>query len=204
MPAKIYYDKDADLSLLKNKTIAILGYGSQGHAHAQNLRDSGCNVIVAELPGTANYEQAVKDGFQPISAAEATKKADIITILLPDEIQGEIFRSQIRDNLSPGNVLVCSHGFNVHFGQFDVPKGVSTILVAPKGPGHLVRAEYVRGAGVPCLIGLGRRRRARRPEDRLGLCQGHRRHPRRRDRNHLRRGNRNRPVRRASRALRRA
>jgi ketol-acid reductoisomerase len=155
MPAKIYYDKDADLSLLKNKTIAILGYGSQGHGHAQNLRDSGCNVIVAELPGTPNYEQAVKDGFQPITTAEATKKADIITILLPDELQGEIFRTQIRDNLSPGNVLVCSHGFNVHFGQFDLPKGVSTILVAPKGPGHLVRAEFVRGAGVPCLIGLG-------------------------------------------------
>jgi ketol-acid reductoisomerase len=155
MPAKIYYDKDADISLLKNKTIAILGYGSQGHGHAQNLRDSGCKVIVAELPGTPNYEQAVKDGFEPISAAEATKQADIITILLPDELQGEIFRTQIRDNLVPGNVLVCSHGFNVHFGQFDVPKGVSTILVAPKGPGHLVRAEFVRGAGVPCLIGLG-------------------------------------------------
>jgi ketol-acid reductoisomerase len=155
MPAKIYYDKDADISLLKNKTIAILGYGSQGHAHAQNLRDSGCTVIVAELPGTANYEQAVKDGFTPISAAEATKKADIITILLPDEIQADVFRSHVRDNLSPGNVLVCSHGFNVHFGQFDLPKGVSTILVAPKGPGHLVRSEYVRGAGVPCLIAMG-------------------------------------------------
>jgi ketol-acid reductoisomerase len=155
MPAKIYYEKDADLSLLKNKTIAILGYGSQGHAHAQNLRDSGCNVIVAELPGTPNHEQAVKDGFQPISAAEATKKADIVTILLPDEIQAEVFRAHVRDNLSPGNVLVCSHGFNVHFGQFDLPKGVSTILVAPKGPGHLVRAEFVRGGGVPCLIGLG-------------------------------------------------
>ncbi len=155
MPAKLYYDKDADISLLKNKTIAILGYGSQGHGHAQNLRDSGCNVIVSELPGTANYEQAVKDGFKPISIAEATKKADIVTILLPDELQAEIFRDHIRDNLSPGNVMVCSHGFNVHFGQFDLPKGVSTILVAPKGPGHLVRAEYVRGAGVPCLIALG-------------------------------------------------
>jgi ketol-acid reductoisomerase len=155
MPAKTFYDKDADLSLLKNKTIAILGYGSQGHAHAQNLRDSGCKVIVAELPGTPNYEQAVKDGFQPMSTVEAVKQADIITILLPDEIQADVFRGQIRPNLSPGNVVVCSHGFNVHFGQFDVPKGVSTILVAPKGPGHLVRAEYVRGAGVPCLIGLG-------------------------------------------------
>jgi ketol-acid reductoisomerase len=155
MPAKIYYDKDADISLLKNKTIAILGYGSQGHAHAQNLRDSGCTVIVAELPGTPNYEQAVKDGFTPISAAEATKKADIVTILLPDEIQADVFRAHVRDNLAPGNVLVCSHGFNVHFGQFDFPKGVSTILVAPKGPGHLVRSEYVRGAGVPCLIAMG-------------------------------------------------
>ncbi|NLS98020.1 MAG: ketol-acid reductoisomerase [Planctomycetaceae bacterium] len=155
MPATIYYDKDADLSLLKGKTIAILGYGSQGHGHAQNLRDSGCDVIVAELPGTANYEQAVKDGFKPLSTVEAVKKGDIITILLPDELQGEIFRTQIRDNLSPGNVLVCSHGFNYHFGQFDFPKGVCAILVAPKGPGHLVRAEYVRGAGVPCLIALG-------------------------------------------------
>ena len=118
-------------------------------------RDSGCKVIVAELPGTANYEQALKDGFEPLTAEEATKQADIITILLPDELQGEIFRTQIRGNLVPGNVLICSHGFNVHYGQFDLPKGVATILVAPKGPGHLVRAEFVRGAGVPCLIGLG-------------------------------------------------
>ncbi len=155
MPATIYYDKDADLALLKDKTIAILGYGSQGHGHAQNLRDSGCTVIVAELPGTANHDQAVKDGFTPISTDEAVKKADLITILLPDELQADIFRTQIRENLSPGNVIICSHGFNVHYGQFDVPEGVATILVAPKGPGHLVRAEYVRGGGVPCLIGLG-------------------------------------------------
>src|SRR3974377_1636306 len=120
MPAKTYYDKDADLSLLKNKTIAILGYGSQGHAHAQNLRDSGCKVIVADLPVTPNYDLAVKDGFQPLSTVEAVKQADIITILLPDELQADAFRSQIRDNLSPGNVVVCSHGFNVHYGQFEV------------------------------------------------------------------------------------
>ena len=155
MPAAIYYDKDADLSLLKGKTLAILGYGSQGHAHAQNLRDSGLSVIVAELSGTPNYEQAVKDGFQPVSAEEATKKGDMVTILLPDELQADVFRSQVRDHLSPGNVVVCSHGFNVHFGQFEVPQGVSTVLVAPKGPGHLLRAEFVRGAGVPCLIALG-------------------------------------------------
>jgi ketol-acid reductoisomerase len=155
MPAKIYYDKDADLSVLKNKTIAILGYGSQGHAQAQNLRDSGCTVIVSELPGTDNYELAVKHNFQPLPAAEAVKKADIITILLPDEIQADVFRTQIRDNLVPGNVILASHGFNVHFGQFEVPKGVATVMVAPKGPGHLVRAEFARGAGVPCLIALG-------------------------------------------------
>jgi len=155
MPAKIYYDKDADLALLKGKTIAILGYGSQGHAHAQNLRDSGLSVVVAELPGTPNYDQAVKDGFKPLPTEEAAEQGDIVTILLPDELQADVFRSQIRDHLSPGDVVVCSHGFNVHFGQFEVPKGVSTILVAPKGPGHLLRAEYVRGAGVPCLIALG-------------------------------------------------
>jgi len=155
MPAKIYYDKDADLALLKDKTLSILGYGSQGHAHAQNLRDSGLHVLVAELPGTPNYELAVEHGFQPVSAEEATKKGDTITMLLPDEIQADVFRDHVRDQLSPGNVLVCSHGFNVHFGQFEVPKGVATALVAPKGPGHLLRAEYVRGGGVPCLLALG-------------------------------------------------
>ena len=155
MPAKIYYDKDADLALLKDKTIAILGYGSQGHAHAQNLRDSGLSVVVAELPGTPNYDQALGDGFKPLSTEEAARKGDVVTILLPDELQADVFRAQIRDQLSPGDVLVCSHGFNVHFGQFQVPEGVSTVLVAPKGPGHLLRAEYVRGAGVPCLIALG-------------------------------------------------
>jgi ketol-acid reductoisomerase len=155
MPPKIYYDKDADLSLLKGKKLSILGYGSQGHAHAQNLRDSGLSVLVAELPGTANYELAVKDGFKPVTAEEATTKGDMITMLLPDEIQADVFRNHVRDHLSPGNVVVCSHGFNVHFGQFEVPGGVATALVAPKGPGHLVRSEFVHGAGVPCLIALG-------------------------------------------------
>ncbi|MGQ9575569.1 MAG: ketol-acid reductoisomerase [Thermoguttaceae bacterium] len=154
MPATIYYDNDADLSLLKNKTISILGYGSQGHAHAQNLRDSGCHVLVAELPGTANYELALKDGFEPLPTDQAADKGDIVTILLPDELQADVFRAQIRDHLKPGNYLVCSHGFNVHYGQFEVPQGVHTVLVAPKGPGHLLRSEFVRGAGVPCLVAL--------------------------------------------------
>jgi ketol-acid reductoisomerase len=156
MPAKIYYEDDADLSLLKNKTIAILGYGSQGHAHAQNLRDSGCKVIIGQRPGSANHELAVSHGFQPASLADATKAADIINILLPDEVQGDLFRAEIRPNLQKGNLLLCSHGFNIHFGQVIPPEGIDSALVAPKGPGHLVRSEYVKGGGVPCLIALGK------------------------------------------------
>ncbi|MCH8839403.1 MAG: ketol-acid reductoisomerase [Planctomycetes bacterium] len=152
MAATIYYDKDADLKALSGKTVAILGYGSQGHAQAQNLRDSGVNVIVSERSDTANYELATSHGFEPLPLEEATKKADVVNILLPDEIQGEIYRNHIRDQLSPGNVLMCSHGFNVHFGQVEAPQGVDMLLVAPKGPGHLVRSEYVAGGGVPCLI----------------------------------------------------
>jgi ketol-acid reductoisomerase len=155
MAAKTYYDNDADLSLLKDKTIAIMGYGSQGHAQSQNLRDSGCKVVVSDLPGTPNYELAVSHGFQPLSADEATKRGDMINILLPDEIQGDVYRSQIRPNLKPGSILMCSHGFNVHFGQVEAPRGVDTLLVAPKGPGHLVRSEFVKGGGVPCLIAVG-------------------------------------------------
>ncbi|MCO6457064.1 MAG: ketol-acid reductoisomerase [Pirellulaceae bacterium] len=155
MPAKIYYDNDADLSLLKNKTIAILGYGSQGHAQAQNLRDSGCNVIVGQRPGSANYELAVSHGFEPLPIEEAARRADLINILLPDEVQGDIYKQSIRDQLRPGNILMCSHGFNVHFGQVEAPQGVDTLLVAPKGPGHLVRSEFEKGGGVPSLIAVG-------------------------------------------------
>jgi ketol-acid reductoisomerase len=155
MTATIYYDLDADLSLLKNKTIAILGYGSQGHAQAQNLRDSGCNVIVGQRPGGANYDFAVKDGFKPVSVEEATQKADLINILLPDEVQGDIYRANIKPHLKPGKILMASHGFNMHFGQVEAPEGVDTMLVAPKGPGHLVRSEFVKGGGVPCLIAIG-------------------------------------------------
>lgn len=155
MAATIYYEKDADLSLLKDKTIAILGYGSQGHAHAQNLRDSGCKVVVGELEGTDNYDLAVKAGFQPLTTEEAVKQGDIIVLTLPDELQAGIFEKQIRPNLVPGNVLLATHGFNVHYGQFDIPKGCSAIMIAPKGPGHLVRSEFERGGGVPCLIALG-------------------------------------------------
>ena len=155
MAATIFYDKDADLAALKGKTVAIIGYGSQGHAHAQNLRDSGVKVVIGQRPGGKNYDLAKSHGFEPVSAAEATKQADVVNILLPDEVQGDVYRTEIRDNLSPGNVLMCSHGFNVHFGQVVAPKGVDLLLVAPKGPGHLVRSEFVAGGGVPCLIALG-------------------------------------------------
>ena len=154
MTATIYYDNDADLSLLADKTIAILGYGSQGHAQAQNLKDSGCNVIVGQRPGSANYELAVSHGFEPLPLDEATRQGDLVNLLLPDEVQGDIFRNQIQDNLEPGNILMCSHGFNIHFGQIEPPADVDALLVAPKGPGHLVRSEYEKGGGVPALIAL--------------------------------------------------
>ncbi|MEL7338682.1 MAG: ketol-acid reductoisomerase, partial [Planctomycetota bacterium] len=127
----------------------------QGHAQAQNLRDSGCKVIIGQRPGSANHKLAVEHGFDPVSIQEATKAADVINLLLPDEVQGDIYRAEIRDNLSEGNILMCSHGFNLHFGQIEPPKGIDTLLVAPKGPGHLVRSEYVKGGGVPSLIALG-------------------------------------------------
>ncbi len=154
MPATIYYDQDADLAVLKGKTIAIIGYGSQGHAHAQNLRDSGLNVIVGQRPGGPNYDLAVSHGFKPLSAEEATEQGDLVNMLLPDEVQGEIYRHAVLPKLKPGKVLMCSHGFNIHFGQVEPPKGVDALLVAPKGPGHLVRSEFEKGGGVPCLIAL--------------------------------------------------
>jgi len=154
MPATIYYDADADLSLLKDKTIAVLGYGSQGHAQAQNLKDSGCNVVVGQRKGSANYDLAVSHGFDPLPLDEATRAGDIVNILLPDEVQGDLYRTQIRENLAQGNLLLCSHGFNIHFGQIVPPKTVNVFMIAPKGPGHLVRRTFDQGAGVPCLMAI--------------------------------------------------
>jgi ketol-acid reductoisomerase len=155
MPATMYYDQDADLRLLKGKRIAIIGYGSQGHAQAQNLRDSGCDVIVGQRPGSENYDAAIRHGFKPVSAAEAATQGDLVNILLPDEVQADVYARDIQPNLKPGNLLLCSHGFNIHFGQVVPPRGVDSALVAPKGPGHLVRSEFVKGGGVPCLIATG-------------------------------------------------
>ena len=151
---KIYYDKDGSLEPLKGKTVAVIGYGSQGHAHAQNLRDSGIKVIVAELPGTHNHKVAVEHGFTPMSAAEATAQGDLIITVLPDEIQGVVYRKEMEANLKPGKALGFCHGFNIHFKQIVPPKGVDVVMIAPKGPGHTVRSCFKEGSGVPCLIAI--------------------------------------------------
>ena len=151
---KILYDKDGSLDPLKGKTVAVLGFGSQGHAHAQNLRDSGISVIVAELVGTNNYRLAKEAGFEPISAAEATKQGDLIIITLPDEVQGAVYRDEIEPNLTPGKAIAFCHGFNIRFGQIVPPEGVDVIMIAPKGPGHTLRSCYQEGSGVPCLIAV--------------------------------------------------
>ena len=152
--AKLYYDNDADLAYLAGKTIGIVGYGSQGHAQAQNLRESGVNVIVSDLPGTSNYELAVEHGFQPLPAAELAQKADIIHILIPDEHQAGLYTRDILPHLKAGKALVFSHGFNIHYTQIVPPKNVDVWMVAPKGPGHLVRRTFTEGGGVPALVAI--------------------------------------------------
>ena len=151
---QMYYDKDADRSLLQDKTIAIIGFGSQGHSQAQNLRDSGFNVIVADLEGSDNFKLAQEVGFKPMSAAEAAVKGDIIQILLPDELQPMVYKSEIEKGLTAGKSLVFSHGFNIHFGRIKPPKDIDVYMVAPKGPGHLLRRVYEQGGGVPSLIAV--------------------------------------------------
>lgn len=152
--AKIYYDKDADLNLLKGKKIAVIGYGIQGRSQSLNLRDSGLDVIVSELSGTANFEQAKKDGFNPVSAKEASAQADIIQILTEDHVQAKVYKSEIADNMKKGKTLLFSHGFNIRFKQIKPNKKINVIMVAPKGPGALVRKMYEEGKGVPCLVAV--------------------------------------------------
>jgi ketol-acid reductoisomerase len=151
---QIYYEKDAPTAPLAGKTIAVIGYGSQGHSQAQNLRDSGLKVIVGQRPGSKNYDKAVEDGFKPVSAAEAAAQADLIQMLAPDHLQPEIYKKDVLPGLKPGKTLMFSHGFAIHFNQITPPADVSVVMVAPKGPGHLVRSEYVKGAGVPALVAI--------------------------------------------------
>lgn len=152
--AKIYYEKEANLNLLKNKKIAIVGYGSQGSAQAKNLKDSGCQVIVAELKGTPNYEKAKNDKMEIMSTSEATKISDIIQILTQDHLQAKVYKEDVQPNLSEGKALVFSHGFNIHFGQIVPPKNIDVFMIAPKGPGVLVRKMYEEGKGVPSLVAV--------------------------------------------------
>jgi len=154
MAAKIYYDDDADLSYLEGKTIAIIGYGIQGGAQAMCLRDSGCDVLVAELAGTSNYEQAVADGWDILTAEEAASRADMVQMLTQDDIQAAVYKNTVASNLVAGNALLFSHGFNIHFGQIVPPANVDVFMIAPKGPGALVREGYVADTGVPCLVAV--------------------------------------------------
>ncbi|AEB10347.1 ketol-acid reductoisomerase [Desulfobacca acetoxidans] len=151
---QIYYDADADLKVLQGKKVAIIGFGSQGHAQALNLRDSGVDVLVSEIPNTPNYELAVKYGFAPIGAAEAAQQAQVIQILTQDHVQSMLYENELRPQMGPGKTLVFSHGFNIHFGQITPDSRVDVVMVAPKGPGHLVRSEYEKGAGVPSLVAI--------------------------------------------------
>jgi len=148
------YDKDGSIAALKGKTVAVLGYGSQGHAHAQNLRDSGVKVIVANRPDSPNGKLAGEHGFKPMSVDEAVKQADMVIFTLPDEVQPEVYEKSVKPFLRPGMVLGWTHGFNVHFKTITPPKDVDVIMVAPKGPGHTVRSEFERGGGVPCLLSV--------------------------------------------------
>lgn len=152
--AKVYYDLDADLNLIKNKTIAVIGYGIQGRGQSLCLRDSGVRLIVAEMEGTPNFEQAKKDGFTPVSAAEAAKVGDIIQVLTQDHVQAKVYKEAIKPNLKKGKALCFSHGFNIRFKQIKPPKNVDVFMVAPKGPGALVRKMYEEGKGVPSLIAV--------------------------------------------------
>ncbi|ANS73615.1 ketol-acid reductoisomerase [Paenibacillus yonginensis] len=153
MAVTLYYEQDAELSVLKGKTIAIIGYGSQGHAHAQNLRESGLNVVIGLREGKS-FDKAKEDGFEVLSVAEATSRADVVQILMPDETQASVYNSEIAPNLKKGAALMFAHGFNVHFGQIVPSKDNDVLLVAPKSPGHMVRRTYVDGFGVPGLIAV--------------------------------------------------
>ena len=154
MAVNIYYDKDCDLSLIRSKTVAMIGFGSQGHAHAENLRDSGVKVIVGLAKGGRSWAKAEAKGFEVKTVAEAAKAADVVMILTPDELQAEIFEREIKPNLKSGAAIAFGHGFNVNFGQIKAPEDIDVIMIAPKAPGHTVRSEFVRGGGIPDLIAV--------------------------------------------------
>lgn len=185
MPAKVYTDKDADLSILQNKTLAVLGFGSQGHAHALNLKESGLNVIIGLYEGSKSIAVAKEKGFEVYLTAEAVRRADVIMVALPDTKQPAAYEKDIAPNLTKGKTILFSHGFSIHFKTIVPPAGVDVILVAPKGPGHIVRRQFTEGKGVPALIAIFQNPSKKAKKGRVGLGQGHRWHPRRCDRDHL-------------------
>src|SRR5450759_608216 len=152
--ATVYYEKDADLSLVKSRKIAVIGYGSQGHAHALNLHDSGCDVRVGLRADSKSWDKVKADGLKVLTVREAAAEADIVMMLAPDELQSHIYYSEIHESMTPGKVLAFAHGFNIHFNQIEAPAGVDVIMIAPKGPGHMVRRVFTEGSGVPCLIAV--------------------------------------------------
>jgi len=172
MPAKVYTDKDADLGVFRNKTLAVLGYGSQGHAHALNLRDSGCKVIIGLYRGSKSAAVAKQHGFKVVETGEAVRLADVIMVGLPDMKQASVFKNDILPNLAPGKTLLFSHGLSVHFGLIKAPKDIDIIMVAPKGPGHLVRRLYVEGKGMPALIAVGQDKSRKAKKTALAWAKG--------------------------------
>ncbi|MGA1845849.1 ketol-acid reductoisomerase [Deferribacter abyssi] len=151
---KVFYEKDVNLDLIKNKRVAVIGYGSQGYGHSNNLKDSGVDVVVGLRKGSKSWDKAEKAGLKVMEVEEAAKWADVIMILTPDETQGDLYREKIAPNLKEGDYIAFAHGFNIHFGQIIPPEYINVIMIAPKGPGHLVRAEYEKGGGVPCLVAV--------------------------------------------------
>ena len=156
MPAKVYTQKEAKVTPIKKKTLAVIGYGSQGHAHALNLKESGCKVIIGLYKGSKSIRVAKRHGFEVMEVAEAVIKADVIMIGVPDMKQAEVYENEIKPNLSKGKTLLFTHGFAIHFGLIKAPRGVSVIMVAPKGPGHIVRSQYKEGKGVPALVAVNK------------------------------------------------
>jgi ketol-acid reductoisomerase len=152
--ANIYYDRNADLELIKNAKVAVIGYGSQGHAHANNLAETGVDVVVGLRPGSSSVAAAEEAGLEVLPVAEAVAAADVVMMLVPDQVMGDIYRSDVAPSLEEGNTLLFAHGFNIHFGEIVAPEGVNVAMVAPKGPGHLVRRTYTEGSGVPCLVAV--------------------------------------------------
>ena len=170
--AKVYYDSDADLGVLRDKTIAIIGFGNQGGAQAQNLKDSGLKVVVAEVEGTPNWKNAQEAGFEVVWAEEAAKRGDIIQILIPDELQAKVYKESIKKHMKKGKALMFSHGFNIHFRAIKPNKDIDVIMVAPKGPGSMVRQTYQDGAGVPCLIAVYQDASGKAKETALAYAKG--------------------------------